>query len=115
MESEASLWPRAMSAGRASATAIALAVFAVALSLEDLRLVRFSLVYPGIVGSIVSFALLPVLSAGRILERAQVDRPDAPGLAVESALIRRRGAMGVTIALFAVWLALFASGLTPRW
>lgn len=115
MESQASLWPRALSAGRATGTAVALALFALALSLEDLRLLRFSLVYPGILGAIVAFSLLPALAAGRIVEQAQVDRPDAPGLAVESALLRRRGIMGVTIAAFAVWLALFASGLTPRW
>lgn len=104
-----------MSAGRASATAAALVVFALALSLEDLRLVRFSLVYPGAALAALAFALLPVLSARRIVERAQADRPDAPTLEVESALLRRRGVMGVAIAAFVVWLALFTSGMTPRW
>jgi hypothetical protein len=115
VEPEAALWPRALSAGRASGTAAALLLFLFALTLEDLRLVRFSLVYPGALAAALAFAFVPAVSAARIVEDAQMERPEAPGLAVESALIRRRGLMGLTIAAFAIWLALFASGLTPRW
>lgn len=113
---EAEQWPRLLGAGRATATALCLWVFALALTLHDLRLLRASPLWPGALASALVFGLAPPVLALRLRRRIARDAPgpDAP-VAVESALVRRRAFLGLTVALFLAWLVLFTSGRTPRW
>lgn len=113
---EAAAWPRLLSAGRASATALCLWVFAATLTLHDLHVLRLSPLYPGAALSVAVFGLGPPLFARRVGDRIARDRPGAEApVAVESALVRRRAFLGLTLLLFAAWLVLFTSGRTPRW
>lgn len=109
------LWPRAMAGGRAAATALTLLVFVAAVTLDDLRMFRFSAAFVGAVLAIAVFALTPPLFAGRLLSRALEDAPEHPGTALESAVVRRRALLGASVALLVVWLVFFSSGRTPRW
>lgn len=112
---EEALWPRAMSAGRAAATALTLLLFVAALTLDDLRLFRFSSALVGGGLAIVVFAVTPPIFAGRLVGRAIADAPDTAAAWMENALLRRRALLGLAIALVIVWLIYFSSGRTPRW
>lgn len=109
------LWSPALAYGRASATALTLAVFVAGLTLDDLHLLRFSVLYPAMVIAVGVFAFAPPLFASRLLARLAADAHPDPLSAVERAVIRRRALWGISIALLIVWLVLFASGRTPRW
>lgn len=109
------LWPRAMAGGRAAATALTLLVFVLAVTLDDLRMFRFSAAFAGAIVAVLVFAFTPPLFAGRLLSRALEDAPEHPGTALESAVVRRRALLGASIALLVVWLVYFSSGRTPRW
>lgn len=113
---ETDQWPRLLKAGRASATALCLGLFALALTLHDLRLFRHSPLWPGALAAALAFGLAPPLLAARLRRRIARDAPpeEAP-VAVESALVRRRALLGLTLVLFVAWLVLFTSGRTPRW
>lgn len=113
---EAAQWPRLLRAGRASATALCLWVFAATLTLHDLHVLRVSPLYPGALVAVAVFGLAPPVLARRMGDRIARDQP--PGrapVAVESALVWRRAFLGLTLLLFAAWLVLFTSGRTPRW
>lgn len=112
---EDALWPRALSGGRAMATALTLVIFVAALTLADLRLFRFPVAFVGAALAVVVFAAAPPFLAGRLLSRALADAPGSPATRIESAVLRRRGYLGVAILLLVVWLVFFASGRTPRW
>lgn len=112
---EDALWPRALSGGRSLATALTLVVFVLALTLDDLKLFRFSAAVGGGAIAIAVFAFTPPFFASRLLRRAFVEAPQAPGTYVENAVIRRRALLGASIALFLLWLVFFTSGRTPRW
>ena len=109
------LWPRALSGGKAAATALTLVIFVAALTISDLRLFRFPAVFVGGAIAVVVFAFTPPLFASRLLSRALADSPESPGTRIESAVMRRRAYLGLTIGLLIVWLIFFASGRTPRW
>lgn len=108
-------WRRALAAGKAAATAGSLLVFVAGITLDDLHLVRFPLLYVGIVAAVAVYAFAPPVLASRILARAHADAPDARGPRVEGALLRRRAGLATTIVLLLAWLVLFSSGRTPRW
>lgn len=113
---EAALWPRLLAAGRATGTALCLAVFAATLTLHDLHVLRVSPLWPGAALAVAAFGLAPPLVARRLGARIARDEPaDKAPLAVEGALLWRRALLGVTLALFVGWLVLFTSGRTPRW
>jgi len=112
---EDALWPRALAGGRAMATALTLAIFVAALTLNDLRLFRFPVAFAGSVLAVVVFAAAPPYFASRLLSRVLADSPASPGTRLESAVLRRRAYLGAAIALLIVWLVFFASGRTPRW
>lgn len=112
---EDALWPRALSAGRSAATALTLFVFVVALTLDDLKLFRFSAALGGGVLAIAVFAFTPPYFASRLLRRAFAEAPAAPGTYLENAVLRRRAMLGAAIAAFLLWLVFFSSGRTPRW
>lgn len=112
---EDALWPRALAGGRALATAFALAVFIVALTLDDLKVFRFSAAIVGSALAALVFALTPPWFASRLLRRAFADAPASPGAVVENAVLRRRALLGATVGVLLVWLVFFSSGRTPRW
>lgn len=112
---EDALWPRAMIAGRAVATALTLLVFVAALTVDDLRLFRFSSALAGGGLAIAVFAFTPPMFATRLVSRALADAPTSPGTWLENAVLRRKALLGLAIALVLVWLVFFASGRTPRW
>lgn len=112
---EAELWSRAVSAAKASATAAALVLFVLGLTLDDMHLFRVSMAYVGAIAAVLAYALLPPILAHRLVRRAQVDSPEAPGLLLETSIVRRRAGLGLTVVLFVLWLVLFSSGVTPRW
>lgn len=113
---EASQWPRLLTAGRASATALTLWVFALTLTLHDLHVLRVSPLLPGAALAVGVFGLAPPLLARRMGDRIARDAaPERAPVAVESALVWRRAFLGATVALFVLWLILFTSGRTPRW
>lgn len=112
---EDALWPRALSGGRALATALTLVIFVVALTVNDLRLFRFPAAFVGSGLAVVVFALTPPLFAGRLLSRALTDAPESPGTWLESAVLRRRALLGFCAILLVIWLVYFSSGRTPRW
>lgn len=112
---EDDLWPRAMSAGRAASSALTLVVFVAALTLDDLRLFRFSSALVGGGLAVLVFAVTPPIFASRLVSRAFADAPEAAGAWLENALLRRRALLGLAIALLIVWLVFFSSGRTPRW
>lgn len=112
---EDTLWPRALSGGKAMATALTLAIFVAALTLADLRLFRFPVAFVGGALAVVVFAATPPIFASRLLSRALADAPESPGTRLESAVLRRRGYLGLAVLLLIVWLVFFASGRTPRW
>lgn len=111
---EASQWPRLLGAGRATATALSLAVFALTLTLHDLHVLRFSPLYPGAALAVLIYGAGPPIFARRLGARIAKDHTDVP-VAVEGARIRRRALLGLTLALFLAWLVLFTGGRTPRW
>jgi hypothetical protein len=113
---EAAQWPRLLRAGRASATALCLWVFAATLTLHDLHVLRVSPLYPGAAVAVGVFGLAPPFFARRMGDRIARDEAAARApVAVESALVWRRALLGVTLLLFVAWLILFTSGRTPRW
>lgn len=112
---EEAIWPRALVAGRAAATALTLLVFVASLTLDDLRLFRFSSAFVGGGLAVAVFAFTPPLFAGRLVGRAMVDAPGTEAGWMEGAVMRRRALLGFAIALLVVWLIFFASGRTPRW
>jgi hypothetical protein len=112
---EDALWPRAMSAGRAAATALTLLVFVASLTLDDLRLFRFSSAFVGGALAVVVFAFTPPLFASGLVGRAIADAPGSEATWMENALVRRRALLGLAVALLVLWLVFFASGRTPRW
>lgn len=112
---EDALWPRALSGGRSAATALTLLVFVLALTLDDLKLFRFSAAIGGGVLAVAVFAFTPPVFASRLLRRAFAEAPQAPGTYVENAVLRRRALLGAVVAGFLVWLVFFTSGRTPRW
>lgn len=112
---EDALWPRAMSGGRALATALTLVIFVVALTVNDLRLFRFPAAFVGSGLAVVVFAVTPPLFAGRLLSRALTDAPESPGTWLESAVLRRRALLGFCAFALVIWLIYFSSGRTPRW
>jgi len=114
-DGEEALWPRALTAGRAASTALTLLIFVAALTVDDLRIFRFSSALVGSGLAIVVFAATPPFSASRLVERALSDAPASATTWMENALLRRRALLGFTIALLVVWLVFFASGRTPRW
>ena len=109
------MWPRALSYGRASGTCLALALFVLTLTLDDLHLFRVPTLYVGLGVSVAAFAFAPPWFASNLIDRLAADRHPDPATAIETALVRRRFLWGVTIAALIVWLFLFASGRTPRW
>lgn len=112
---EDALWPRALSGGRAAASALTLLVFVLALTLDDLKLFRFSAAIGGGAVAIAIFAFTPPVFASRLLRRAFAEAAQAPGTYVENAVLRRRAMLGAAVAAFLVWLVFFTSGKTPRW
>ena len=113
---ESAQWPRLLTAGRATATALCLWVFAATLTLHDLHVLRLSPLYPGAALAVAVFGLAPPLLARRVGDRIARDNPgEKAPVAVESVLVRRRAFLGLTILLFVAWLVLFTSGRTPRW
>lgn len=112
---EDALWPRALAAGRAAATALTLVVFVASLTLDDLRLFRFSSAFVGGGLAVALFAFTPPFFAGRLVSRALVDAPGTEAGWMEGALMRRRAFLGLAIALVVLWLVFFSSGRTPRW
>lgn len=112
---EESLWPRALSAGRAQATALTLLLLMLALTANDLRLFRFPAAFAGGALSVVVFAATPPIFASRLVARALSDAPQAAMTWMESALLRRRAFLGIAIAALVLWLVFFSSGRTPRW
>lgn len=112
---EDALWPRALAGGRAAASALTLLVFVGALTLDDLRLFRFSAALVGGAVAVAVFAFAPPVFASRLLARA-IERPPAAARAlVEAGVMRRRALLAACVALFLVWLVLFAAHRTPRW
>jgi hypothetical protein len=114
-QEEDALWPRALSGGRSAATALTLVVFVLALTLDDLKLFRFSAAMAGGILAVAVFAFTPPWFATRLVRRAFADAPQAPGTHLENAVLRRRALLGACIAGFLVWLVFFTSGRTPRW
>ncbi|HUR68544.1 MAG TPA: hypothetical protein VM370_04800 [Candidatus Thermoplasmatota archaeon] len=112
---EEALWPRAMAASRALATALTLLLFVAALTVDDLRLFRFNAALWGAALAILVFAFTPPFFASRLVQRAMSDAPEASMTWMENAILRRRAMLGIAIALLAVWMVFFASGRTPRW
>lgn len=97
------------------ATALTLAIFVATLTLADLRLFRFPVAFVGGILAVAVFAATPPIFATRLLGRAIADSPESPGTRLESAVMRRRGYLGLAILFLIVWLVFFASGRTPRW
>lgn len=102
-----------MAAGKAMASALTLMVFVVGLTLDDLHLLRFPLLYPATGLAIVTYAFTPPWLASRLL--ARVSRRPGAASGIEGALVRRRAFLGFAVALFVVWLVMFSAGRTPRW
>lgn len=110
-------WTRAMAAGKATATTLAILVFVAGLTLDDLHLFRVPALYVGAALAVLVFAFAPPLVASRLLRHARADEPDADHVAasLEHAVTYRRIGLGFTVLLFVAWLVLFSSGRTPRW
>lgn len=109
------LWPRALSAGKAQASAVTLAVFVAGITLDDLHLFRLPMLYLGVGLAVAVFAFMPPWFASRLLRRVARDASEHAQASMENALMRRRALLGLSIGLFVVWLILFSSGRTPRW
>lgn len=112
---EGSLWPRAMVGGRSAATALTLLLFVASLTLDDLRVFRFSAALAGGALAVVVFAFTPPFFAGRLVQRALADAPTAADTWMENALLRRRALLGLAVVLVIMWMVFFSSGRTPRW
>ena len=104
-----------MSAGRAAATAMTLVIFVASLTLDDLRIFRFSSALVGGGLAIAVFAATPPFFATRLVDRALTDAPEGASTWMENALLRRRAMLGAAIVLVIVWMIFFSSGRTPRW
>lgn len=106
-----------MAAGKATATTLAILLFVLGLTLDDLHLFRLPALYVGAALAVLVYAFAPVVVASRLVAHARADEPDADHAAarLEQAVLHRRVGLGFTVFLFVVWLVLFSSGRTPRW
>jgi hypothetical protein len=104
-----------MSAGRTAATAATLVLFVASLTLDDLRVFRFSAAFVGGGLAVAVFAFTPPWFASQLMKRALADAPESAATWMENALLRRRALLGLSVALLVVWLIFFSSGRTPRW